>query len=217
MTRIDLFAWISAKATIAARIRNYSARPRRRQAGAGRLPIYHMKAFQIRSDGGPEVPKLTGLPDPQALKIIHRPQPRRRYFGVAIGAVSLSGVDTGGAYCLLDLSLAPGIGVPRHTHTREDETYYVLSGELNVKVGDQSFLLRPGDTLLAPRNIPHQLRNTGRAENRYLIVFSPAGFENFLEATAVTAPEGAPAPTEPPGVAVQNVMELAASYGIYFG
>ena len=104
-----------------------------------------------------------------------------------------------------------------NTHTREDETYYVLSGELNVKVGDQSFLLRPGDTLLAPRNIPHQLRNTGRAENRYLIVFSPAGFENFLEATAVTAPEGAPAPTEPPGVAVQNVMELAASYGIYFG
>jgi quercetin dioxygenase-like cupin family protein len=153
----------------------------------------------------------------QPLKITHRPQPKRRYFDGGLGAICLAGADTGGAFCLLDVSLAPGIGVPRHTHTREDETYYVLSGELEVEVGDQSFLLRPGDTLLAPRNIPHQLKNTGTAENRYLLVFSPAGFENFIDATAVAAPEGAPAPTEPPRVAVQNVMELAASYGIRFG
>ena len=153
----------------------------------------------------------------QPLKVIHRPQPKRRYFDVGLGAICLAGADTGGAYCLLDVALAPGIGVPRHTHTREDETYYVLSGELKVEVGDQSFLLRPGDTLLAPRNIPHQIKNTGREENRFLLVFSPAGFENFIDATAVTAPEGAAAPTEPPRVAVENVMELAASYGIHFG
>jgi hypothetical protein len=79
----------------------------------------------------------------QPLKITHRPQPKRRYFDVGLGAICLAGADTGGAFCLLDVSLAPGIGVPRHTHTREDETYYVLSGELEVEVGDQSFLLRP--------------------------------------------------------------------------
>jgi len=151
------------------------------------------------------------------LQIVHRPQPKRRYFDVGLGAICLGDADTSGAYCLLDVSLAPGIGVPRHTHTREDETYYVLSGELKVEVGDQSFLLRPGDTLFAPRNIPHQLKNTGETENRYLLVFSPAGFENFIDATAVTAPEGASAPTEPPRVAIQNVMDLAASYGIQFG
>jgi quercetin dioxygenase-like cupin family protein len=153
----------------------------------------------------------------QPLKITHRRQIKRRYFDVGLGAICLAGADTGGAYCLVDVCLAPGIGVPRHTHTREDETYYVLSGELRVEVDNQSFLLRPGDTLLAPRNIPHQLKNTGTAENRYLLVFSPAGFENFIDATAVTAPEGASAPTEPPPVAVQNVMELAVSYGIHFG
>jgi quercetin dioxygenase-like cupin family protein len=152
----------------------------------------------------------------QPLKITHRAQPKRRYFDVGLGSICLTGADTGGAYCLLDVCLAPGIGVPRHIHAREDETYYVLSGELQVEVGDQSFLLRSGDTLLAPRNIPHQLKNTGAAENRYLLVFSPAGFENFIDGTAVAAPEGAPAPTEPPPVAIQNVMELAASYGIHF-
>jgi hypothetical protein len=92
----------------------------------------------------------------------------------------------------------------------------VLSGELNVEVSDQTILLRPGDTLFAPRIIPRQIKNTGTSGNRYLLVFSPAGFENFIDATAVTAPEDAPAPTEPPKVAIQNVRELAASYGIQF-
>jgi quercetin dioxygenase-like cupin family protein len=153
----------------------------------------------------------------QPLKTTHRPQPKRQYFHQGIGVVSLAGADTGGAFCLIDASLAPDIGVPRHTHTREEETYYVLSGELKVEVDNQGFLLQPGDTLLVPRNTPHQIKNTGTAENRFLRVFSPAGFENLMDATAIPAPEGAPAPTEPPKVAVQNLMEIAASYGIHFG
>jgi quercetin dioxygenase-like cupin family protein len=107
--------------------------------------------------------------------------------------------------------------VPRHTHTREDEALFVLSGELEATVGDEIFTLRAGDTLMAPRNIPHQLRNPGEVANHYLIMFSPAGFEEFLKVTAVPAPDDAVAPTQPPAVAVQNVFELAADYGIQFG
>jgi uncharacterized RmlC-like cupin family protein len=113
--------------------------------------------------------------------------------------------------------------VPRHTHTREDETYYVTSGELEVKVGDEIFVLKPGDTLLAPRNIPHELRNSGNTINHYLLVFSPSGFEEFIMATALPAPDNAVAPTErqlqvgDPSVAVQNVHKLATDYGILFG
>ena len=54
-----------------------------------------------------------------------------------------------GAYCLLEVSLAPGIGEPRHIHTREDETYHVTSGELEVIVGEVVFVLKAGDTLMA--------------------------------------------------------------------
>jgi quercetin dioxygenase-like cupin family protein len=79
------------------------------------------------------------------------------------------------------------MGVPRHTHTREDETYYLLSRELEVIVGDEVFVLREGDTLIAPRDIPHQLRNSGNTENHYLLMFSPSGFEGFLKVTAVPA------------------------------
>ena len=147
----------------------------------------------------------------------YQPKPRRYYFDVALGSILLSGEDTGGAYCLLDIRVAPGKGVPRHTHTREDEALFVLSGELEATVGDEVFTLTAGETLIAPRNIPHQLRNSGNVTNHYLIMFSPSGFEEFLKATSVPAPDNAVAPTEPPQIAVQNVFELASEYGIEFG
>ena len=158
-----------------------------------------------------------GDTDSRAPSIKYQPRSKRYYFDVGIGSVCLSGENTGERYCLLEVSLAPEMGVPRHTHTREDETYYVLSGELEVTVGDEVFILREGDTLIAPRDIPHQLRNSGNTENHYLLVFSPSGFEGFLKETAIPAPENAVAPTKPPAVAVRNVHELAADYGILFG
>jgi quercetin dioxygenase-like cupin family protein len=147
----------------------------------------------------------------------YQPKPKRYYFDVALGSILLSGEDTGGAYCLLDLRVAPGKGVPRHTHTREDEALFVLSGELEATVGDEIFTLRAGDTLMAPRNIPHQLRNSGTVPNHYLIMFSPSGFEGFLRATSVPAADDAVAPTEPPAIAIRSVFELASNYGIQFG
>ena len=132
----------------------------------------------------------------------YQQKPKRYYFDVALGSILLSGEDTGGAYCLLDMRVAPGKGVPRHTHTREDEALFVLSGELEASVGDEIFTLRAGETLIAPRNIPHQLHNSGNIANHYLIMFSPAGFEKFLKATSVPAPADAVAPTKPPAVAV---------------
>ena len=153
----------------------------------------------------------------RAPSVKHQPRSKRFYFDVGLGSVCLSGTDTGGAYCLLEVSLAPGMAVPRHTHTREDEAYFVLGGELAVTVGEKTFVLQPGDTLLAPRDIPHQLRNSGNTTNHYLLVFSPSGFEEFIMATAVPAPDHAVAPTKPPAVAVRIVHELAADYGILFG
>ena len=148
--------------------------------------------------------------------IKYQPKPKRYYFDVALGSILLSGEDTGGAYCLLDMRVAPGKGVPRHTHTREDEALFVLSGELEVTIGDETFTLRAGETLIAPRNIPHRLRNSGSVSNHYLIMFSPAGFEEFLKATSVPAPDNAVAPSEPPTIAIRNVFELATEYGIQF-
>ena len=159
----------------------------------------------------------------RAPSIKHRPRARRFYFDVGVGSLCLSGKDTGGAYCLLEVSLAPGISVPRHTHTQEDESYYVTSGELEVIVADKVFVLKAGDSLMAPRNIPHQISNSGSTTNHYLLLFSPSGFEEFVMATALPAPANAVAPTErqlqdkDAASAIQNVHGLAAQYGILFG
>ena len=159
----------------------------------------------------------------RAASIKYQTRSKRFYFDVGIGSVCLSGADTGGAYCLLEVSAAPGVSVPRHTHTREDESYYVLSGELEVVVGEKAFVLKAGDTLMAPRDIPHQLRNPGNTENHFLLIFSPSGFEEFVMATAMPAPDNAAAPTErqlqagDSSLAIQNVHELATEYGILFG
>ena len=158
--------------------------------------------------------------DGRATAVTYHRKSKRFYFDVGIGSVCLSGADTGGAYCVLEVSAAPGVSVPRHTHTREDESYYVLSGQLEVIVGDEVFVLKPGDRLMAPRDIPHQLRNPGTTENNYLLVFSPAGFQAFVMATAVPATDNAAAPTarqlqgEDASIAVQNVHKLASDYGI---
>src|SRR6516164_1340402 len=181
--------------------------------GCGRCG--HLKSKERTDMNQPAV--NSGNRDGRALSIKHQPRSKRYYFDVGIGGVCLSGADTGGAYCLLDVGLAPGMMVPRHTHTREDEVYYVLKGELEVIVGDEVFILRAGDTLMAPRDIPHQLRNSGNVENHYLLMFSPSGFEEFLKLTAVPAPDNAAAPTKPPAISVQNVHELATDFGILFG
>ena len=152
----------------------------------------------------------------RASSVKHQPRSSRYFFNVGIGSICLSGPDTGGAYCLLEVGLAPGMSVPRHTHTREDEAYFVLVGELEVTVGDKVFILRSGDCLMAPRDIPHQLRNSGDVENHYLLVFSPSGFEEFMRVTAVRAPDNAAAPTKPPAIPVQKVHKLATDFGILF-
>ena len=82
-----------------------------------------------------------GHTNSKATSIKYQPQSERYYFDVGIGSILLSGEDTGGKYCLIEAGLAPSMGVLRHTHTREDEVYYVLSGELEVTVGDRSLFL----------------------------------------------------------------------------
>jgi len=79
---------------------------------------------------------------PRSIK--YQPRTKRFYFDVGIGSVCLSSADTEGAYCLLEVSVAPGVSVPRQTHTREDESYYVLSGELEVVVAEATFALKAG-------------------------------------------------------------------------
>ncbi|MEI9973144.1 MAG: cupin domain-containing protein [Ignavibacteriota bacterium] len=63
--------------------------------------------------------------------------------------------DTDGAFCLIESILAPGNEPPPHVHSREDELVYVLDGEFDVYVGEESFKVSTGESVFLPKFLPH--------------------------------------------------------------
>lgn len=66
-------------------------------------------------------------------------------------------------------------GPARHLHHDQDEWFYAVAGEFVLEVGDRRFVLQAGDSVLAPREVPHVWACTGQLPGRMLIAFMPAG------------------------------------------
>jgi len=98
-----------------------------------------------------------------------------------LSTCKLTGEDTAGTLSIFELSALTQSGPYRHVHHREDEWYYVLSGEFLFKAGDESHILLPGASIWLPRGIPHVWANTSSSEARILLVCQPGGFEKFFE------------------------------------
>ena len=65
-----------------------------------------------------------------------------------------------------------GKGNVEHVHPNCEEIVFVLDGEVEHTLGDQSTLLRAGDLIVVPRGQPHRLVNHGSTPARTYIVFS---------------------------------------------
>jgi quercetin dioxygenase-like cupin family protein len=101
--------------------------------------------------------------------------------------VHIDGEASGGAYSLTEMWGARGNMPPLHVHRRDDETFYVLDGELRLFVGDRERGLAVRQAALAPRGVPHTYRvESDRA--RWVVINLPAGFERFLLAASEPAP-----------------------------
>ena|SRR5690349_2001874 len=91
------------------------------------------------------------------------------------------GQHSDGALTALEVQNPPGEGPPLHVHAREDETVYVLAGELRFKLGDELRTAPVGSFVFIPRGLPHTWQVVGRDEGRMLVTFAPAGMERFFE------------------------------------
>jgi quercetin dioxygenase-like cupin family protein len=100
----------------------------------------------------------------------------------------VTGEESGGAYFAMQALVPPGGGPPPHIHTREDETFYVLEGNIEFLLGDQTVVAGPGDFVNVPRGIVHRFRNAGTATARIILTFTPAGIEHWFEETLERAP-----------------------------
>ena len=90
--------------------------------------------------------------------------------------LKLSGEQADGGWAEVEWQLRAGDEPPIHTHTREDETLYVLDGSITAFVGDQRIDVEAGSYAALPKNVPHGLTVRGD-EARLLITLEPAGAE----------------------------------------
>jgi quercetin dioxygenase-like cupin family protein len=94
--------------------------------------------------------------------------------------ILLSGTDTAGQFCLIDMHVPPGGGPPPHRHDFE-ETFILLEGELEATFRGETRTANAGDTIHIPANAPHQFHNSSSKPVRMLCICSPAGQEEFFK------------------------------------
>jgi len=147
--------------------------------------------------------------------IHHLPGQGKAYSAVGDKYVFLAtGEQTSGAYCLVEATVPPGGGPPPHYHTREEETFYVLEGEITFMVDGKMVTGTPGTFVQVPRGTPHAFKNQSSAPVLMLIQCVPAGFDRFLMEFATELPS-AEAPTIPPSPQeIEKLLSCAPQYGI---
>jgi quercetin dioxygenase-like cupin family protein len=93
--------------------------------------------------------------------------------------ILLTGEDTAGRYCLIDMHVPPGGGPPPHRHDFE-ELFTVLEGEIEVTFRGEHSTARAGQVINVPANAPHQFQNKSDRAARLLCLCAPAGQEKFF-------------------------------------
>ena len=133
--------------------------------------------------------------------------------------VTVSGEDTAGRFCVIDMHIPPGGGPPPHRHDFE-ETFIVLEGEIEATFRGKKSVVRAGDTVNIPANAPHQFHNTSSNATRLLCICSPAGQEKFFKEVGVkvatrTTPPPKLSPAEQEAF-LKKAMALAPQYRTEF-
>jgi mannose-6-phosphate isomerase-like protein (cupin superfamily) len=109
--------------------------------------------------------------------------------------------STGGAFGLFESHIPPGFSPPLHIHHREDESFWVLEGEVTFVCGDRTFRAGPGSFVFTPRDVPHTFRVEGSTPARMLTLITPGGGEQFFASVGRPAEGAGFPPPGPPDIA----------------
>ena len=119
----------------------------------------------------------------------------------------ISGAMTNDLFCEWISEVAPGVGIPPHYHTKEDEVFRILKGSVEFWVDGDTFTASEGDVVFAPRDIPHSWKIVGDVSAKMISSAFPAGIENMFVDLAKLPPG-------PPDF--EKVAGVCKNYGIFF-
>jgi quercetin dioxygenase-like cupin family protein len=143
--------------------------------------------------------------------------PKLRHVSVAGGTYTIlvSGAQTGGRYCLIDMIVPPGGGPPPHRHDFE-EMFTILEGEIELTFRGEAQRASTGSTVNVPANAPHSFKNASDKPARLLCMCTPAGQDELFVAVgdlvdSRTAPPPRLSPAER-AERIQRAKALAAKY-----
>jgi mannose-6-phosphate isomerase-like protein (cupin superfamily) len=125
-----------------------------------------------------------------------------------------TGEDTNGKYALWEAIVPPGGGPPPHVHSREEEGFYVLEGEITFTIGDKRLVASVGMFANMPVGTPHSFKNESSKPAKMLISVAPAGLEKMFFEFGVPVAQGATTAPPPTKEEMEKLLAVAPKYGI---
>lgn len=105
----------------------------------------------------------------------------------------LAGADTAEGGSALEMRTAPGFDTGAHRHSRIEEYFYVLDGEIEARAGDRMVVGGPGTFVYVPKGLPHSIANRSADPAAFLLFTTPPGHEDYFRDLAdVLSAEGPP-------------------------
>jgi mannose-6-phosphate isomerase-like protein (cupin superfamily) len=125
-----------------------------------------------------------------------------------------TGEDTNGKYTLWEAIVPPGGGPPLHVHSREEEGFYILEGEITFTIGENRLVAHTGMFANMPVGTPHSFKNESSRPARMLISVAPGGLEKMFFEFGVPLPEGSTSALPPTREEIEKLVAIAPNYGI---
>jgi quercetin dioxygenase-like cupin family protein len=122
--------------------------------------------------------------------------------------------DTNGKYAVMEAIVPPGGGPPPHVHSKEEEGFYMLEGEITFTVNGERIVAKAGMFANMPVGTPHSFRNESNKPAKMLIFVAPAGLERMFFEFGVPLPAGATRALPPTKEEIEKLLAIAPSYGI---